>query len=69
MTENLDILKDEEITKIKNISKENKLSMAAIGRACEINDRAFWHRIVNKQKPIPEHSRIALNNFLDSHKD
>ena len=69
MTTNEDFLKTTEIEKIFQISRKEKISMAAIGRICEIEDRSFWHRICNGKKPIPEHSRNALEKFLKNHKE
>jgi hypothetical protein len=64
MIENRDFVTKEEREKIVQISKKEHLSLAGIGRQCEIKDRAFWKRIMDANKPIPEHSRIALNKFL-----
>ncbi len=64
MIQNTDFITKEEREKIIQISKKEHLSLAKIGRLCEIKDRAFWKRIMDANKPIPEHSRIALDKFL-----
>lgn len=61
---NNDFITKEEREKIIEISKQEHLSLAKIGRLCEIKDRGFWKRIMDANKPIPEHARIALDKFL-----
>lgn len=69
MRENTDFVTREEKEKILEIAKKEHRSLAGIGRECEIQDRAFWKRIMDGNRPIPEHSRIALNKFFQSHKE
>jgi len=69
MRENHDYITKEENQKIKEIALKNNLSLAAVGRLCEIQDRSFWKRLMDGAKPLPEHSRNALNEFFQTYKE
>lgn len=64
MTENLDYLSTQEREKIIQISKKNNEYLYQIGQRCEVKDKAYWSRIMNKKKPIPEHVRAAINRMF-----
>lgn len=64
MLPNMDYLTREEVERIYEISKKENMFLYQIGRECGIRDKAFWCRIMQGKKPIPEHARISLMQFF-----